>query len=70
MMLSNASFGWVTGNPTILKSISLTLRISQFIFVIGSVASGKSTLMKALLGEISPLEGSIHSGFPDVVYVS
>ena len=36
----------------ILKSASFTLHNGEFVYVIGKVGSGKSSLLKALYGEI------------------
>ncbi|KAK0711601.1 ATPase-like protein [Lasiosphaeris hirsuta] len=48
--ISGASFGWEAEKPN-LRDIDLTIRTSRLTMVVGPVASGKSTLCKALLGE-------------------
>ncbi|KAB5515468.1 P-loop containing nucleoside triphosphate hydrolase protein [Coniochaeta sp. 2T2.1] len=70
LVMSHASFGWAHGKPGVLKDVCLSVLKSQFTLIIGNVGAGKSTLMKAMLGEIRPLEGSIRSGIRDVAYVS
>lgn len=70
MVISNASFGWAGMKDPILKDISLNIQKSQFTFIIGHVGSGKSTLMKAMLGETQPVAGSIHTGARDAAFVS
>lgn len=70
MVISNASFGWACTEPPVLKDISLTVYKSQFTFIIGLVGSGKSTLMKAMLGETQPLEGSVHTRACGTAFVS
>ncbi|KAK6217677.1 RAS2 protein [Pestalotiopsis sp. IQ-011] len=70
MMVSDASFGWSFTEPPILKDISCTVRSQHFTFVIGNVGSGKSTLMKALLGEIRQIKGSIYTGLREVALAS
>ncbi|KAF7515463.1 hypothetical protein G7054_g14560 [Neopestalotiopsis clavispora] len=70
MVVANASFGWSTSEPAILKDISCTIRAQQLTFIIGNVGSGKSTLMKALLGEIRPAKGSIYTASRDVALAS
>ncbi|ETS82191.1 hypothetical protein PFICI_07193 [Pestalotiopsis fici W106-1] len=70
MMLSNASFGWSASEAPTLKDLSCTIPAQQLTFIIGNVGSGKSTLMKALLGEIRPIKGSIHTVSRDVALAS
>ena len=41
----------------ILKSASFTLHNGEFVYVIGKVGSGKSSLLKALYGEIPVCKG-------------
>ncbi|KAL2015583.1 hypothetical protein VTK56DRAFT_5216 [Thermocarpiscus australiensis] len=70
MAISNASFGWMSGEPPILSNISCTIRKSQFTFIIGNVGSGKSTLMKAMLGEIKPSKGFVCTAARKIAFVS
>ncbi|KAI1836441.1 hypothetical protein DTO006G1_2650 [Penicillium roqueforti] len=57
--ISGANFGWVPGKPDILNDITVGIR--RFTFVVGPVGSGKSTLMRAILGEVPLQAGSIHA---------
>ena len=41
----------------VLQNASLTIQNGEFVYVIGKVGSGKSSLLKALYGEIPVLEG-------------
>ena len=59
--ISKASFGWGTDKPT-LKDIDLEIPLSRLTMIVGPVASGKSTLCKALLGESPSSEGSVVMG--------
>lgn len=59
--ISGGSFGWETGKPA-LKNIDLEILPSRLTIVVGPVASGKSTLCKALLGESPVSDGSILIG--------
>ncbi|KAH8662384.1 ABC multidrug transporter [Xylariales sp. PMI_506] len=51
-------FGWNASTP-VLKNINFTLAQSSFMFITGPVAAGKSTLCKALLGEVPHSKGHI-----------
>jgi ABC-type multidrug transport system fused ATPase/permease subunit len=55
---SNGTFGWKAGQ-TVLTDISISLPISHLTFVIGPVASGKSTICKAILGDIPIAAGEV-----------
>lgn len=56
--LLNVSFGWAQDRP-VLKNANVTIEASQFTVVVGSVASGKSTFCKGLLGEVEFSEGVV-----------
>lgn len=71
IVVKMGSFGWEADKFT-LKEINLTIPRSSLTIVIGPVGSGKSTLCKALLGEIPFSRGSVdlstrfpHVGFCD-----
>lgn len=67
--LEHASLGW-TEDRRQLKHLNLDLPRSSLTIVTGPVASGKSTLCKALLGEVPFIEGTItfHQGLPRIGY--
>jgi ABC-type multidrug transport system fused ATPase/permease subunit len=69
MAISGASFGWVPGKPDILNDITVNIRRSCFTFVVGPVGSGKSTLMRAILGEVPLRAGSIHADPGNIAFV-
>jgi ATP-binding cassette subfamily C (CFTR/MRP) protein 1 len=69
VVISNASFGWADGQAPVLQDISVSIRKTKTTFIIGNVGCGKSTLMKAMLGEIQPSKGSVYSGIRNVAYV-
>jgi zinc transport system ATP-binding protein len=55
--IDNVSFNY--GLVSVLENISLKIHEDEFIGIIGPNASGKSTLLKLILGLIKPDEGSI-----------
>ncbi|KAG5781567.1 hypothetical protein H9Q73_004760 [Fusarium xylarioides] len=69
MLVSDASFGWTKAEAPVLNNISFPVRKSHFTFVIGSVGSGKSTLMKALLGELQPSKGFVYTDAQRIAFV-
>ncbi|GKZ96816.1 hypothetical protein AnigIFM59636_011334 [Aspergillus niger] len=69
--IKNGWFGW-EANKFVLRDVSTRLLRSSLTIVVGPVGSGKSTLCKALLGEIPFSEGNVlisnmaaHVGFCD-----
>ncbi len=59
IVIRNGAFGWFRDEPPVLQSIDITFKTSQLTMVVGPVASGKSTLLKAILGEVPVLSGSV-----------
>ncbi|CEJ91550.1 hypothetical protein VHEMI07252 [[Torrubiella] hemipterigena] len=51
MIVSNGAFGWVEDAP-LLRNVNLVIPKGKLTIISGPVGSGKSTLCKALLGEI------------------
>lgn len=69
LSVQDGYFAWKAGH-TVLSDINITLRSSQLTFVTGPVASGKSSLCKALLGDIPVAVGEvkIHSSLSSVAF--
>jgi ABC-type bacteriocin/lantibiotic exporter with double-glycine peptidase domain len=57
--VSHLTFGYVEGAPPVLNDVSLTIEPGQMVAFVGSSGCGKSTMMKLLLGFLSPSMGSI-----------
>jgi ABC-type Mn2+/Zn2+ transport system ATPase subunit len=49
------------GGPPVLEDVTFTLRAGERIGVLGPNGGGKSTLFRALLGELRPVRGRIRS---------
>lgn len=58
LSVQDGYFAWKEGH-VILNDINIDLRTSQLTFVTGPVASGKSSLCKAILGDIPVATGNI-----------
>ncbi|CRL21608.1 Cyclic peptide transporter [Penicillium camemberti] len=67
LVIKSGNFGW-EADKFVLRDISTRVPKSSLTIVVGPVGSGKTTLCKALLGEIPFSEGSVvlGTGFPHV----
>lgn len=68
IQLHQADFGWDRHLATVLSNISLRCTESSLTIIIGAVGSGKSVLLKAILGEIPCLKGFIHTQVSEVAF--
>jgi ATP-binding cassette, subfamily B, bacterial CvaB/MchF/RaxB len=57
--IQNVSFRYGSTDPMVLNNVVLDINSGDFITIIGPTGSGKSTLMKLLLGLQLPTEGTI-----------
>ena len=71
ILVKNGSFIWnvQTDNEPVLKKIHLKVKRRQLIAVVGTAASGKSSLLSALLGEMHRIKGEVAIN-GSVAYVS
>lgn len=60
ILIDSGAFGWNKDEPPILQDINLSILRSQFTILVGPVASGKTTLLKAILGETPSSKGFVH----------
>ena len=60
LVIKNGNFGWEAGK-FVLRNVNTRVSKSSLTIVVGPVGSGKSTLCKALLGEIPFNKGSVVS---------
>jgi ABC-type multidrug transport system fused ATPase/permease subunit len=58
--LTDAVLGYTDQKP-VLSNINKTIMLSTFTIITGPVGTGKSTFLRALLGEVDVLRGSIQS---------
>lgn len=56
--VTNADIGWDADKPPQLRGVSFSVPKHKFTMIVGPVGCGKTTLLHAFLGEISPLSGS------------
>nr|XP_034174731.1 multidrug resistance-associated protein 1 isoform X3 [Osmia lignaria] len=71
LLIENGTFAWDPENiekPT-LRNINLQVEQGQLIAVVGTVGSGKSSLISALLGEMEKISGRVNTK-GSIAYVS
>ncbi len=67
--MSDVSFRYNSDSPYIVKDLSFKVRAGEYVGIVGKSGSGKSTIMRLLLGFEKPERGSIFYGSYDVTKV-
>ena len=57
--LHDVTFRYFDDGPAILDNMNLSIRPGEYVAIVGKTGCGKSTLMKLLLGFLTPQQGSI-----------
>ncbi|KAF2028411.1 P-loop containing nucleoside triphosphate hydrolase protein [Setomelanomma holmii] len=70
IVAENASCGWDRQKLPTLMNLNFKIKEGTVTMVVGPVSSGKSTLLKALLGETPAAKGLQRSFFTEVAYCS
>lgn len=68
IIVRNGTFGWNTSENPVLQDLNLTIKASRLTMIIGPVASGKSTLLKALLGETPSSQGFVYISQKEIAF--
>lgn len=68
IVLDNVSKSYSTGAPA-LNGVSIKIERGEFVFVVGDSGSGKSTMIKLLLRELTPTSGGVWVNGEDVVHL-
>ncbi|KAF2500059.1 hypothetical protein BU16DRAFT_578086 [Lophium mytilinum] len=64
----NASCGWDLAKPPSLRGLNFAIKEGSLNMIVGPVSSGKSTLLKALLGEMPTAQGFYRSFSNEIAY--
>ncbi|KAF3102920.1 hypothetical protein TWF706_005048 [Orbilia oligospora] len=64
----DASFGWKKDDTPVINNINFSVDAGNLVMVCGPVASGKSTLLKSLLGETLGLKGFVQVATNSIGY--
>jgi len=57
--ITNGKFTWAEDDCSTLENINVSILKGQLVAVVGTVGSGKSSLLSAILGEIKRVEGKL-----------
>ena len=70
MSIQNGSFAWSDKQTTpTLSNINMTIPRGKLVAVVGQVGSGKSSLMSAILGQMTKIEGRVET-VDSIAYVA
>jgi ATP-binding cassette, subfamily C (CFTR/MRP), member 1 len=69
IVIKTGHFGWSETNPTVINDVTMQiLQNAQLTIVVGSVGCGKSTFLKALLGETSTFNGLVYVKYLEIAF--
>ncbi|CAF1403391.1 unnamed protein product [Rotaria sordida] len=69
IVLRNASLSWNDSN-TCLSSLNINIEPGTFVGIVGPVAAGKSSLLKAILGELNLIDGELEVNTSSLSYAA
>ncbi|XP_067009700.2 multidrug resistance-associated protein 1 isoform X3 [Anabrus simplex] len=61
LVMENGTFSWGPDESPVLKNINLQIKSGSLVAVVGTVGSGKSSLISAFLGEMDKLTGRVNT---------
>lgn len=65
LSLQGVSFRYAPNEPMVLDDVSLQIKAGDFIAIVGPSGGGKTTLLKVMLGLLSPTQGDVRiEGLP------
>lgn len=67
--VKNLSLAWSTQSPPVVTNVSFSILPATLTMVIGPIGSGKSSLLKGLLGEIPATKGNVYISHAEVAFV-
>lgn len=70
LRFSNVELVFSPQNFTILKNLNFQIKSKEFVIILGSNGSGKSSLLKIISGDYSPSQGTINNTSQRIAYLS
>jgi ATP-binding cassette subfamily C (CFTR/MRP) protein 1 len=68
LIIRNGAFGWSNTEEPVLRNIDLNISKGQLVAIVGPVGVGKSTLLKAILGETPRHQGEVQVAKADIAW--
>ncbi|KAG9238182.1 ABC multidrug transporter [Amylocarpus encephaloides] len=68
IVFRKASFSWNDLSTPALADLNLKIKSNQLTMIVGPVASGKSTMLKAILGELKATDGTVAVSSKEIAY--
>ena len=66
LAVEGLAFRYGDGEPWVLRDLSLTIEPGECVAIVGESGCGKTTLLKLLLGLLTPTEGTVRVGGQDL----
>ena len=67
--IKNLTFSYTSSPPYLIEDLSMVIPRGQFVSIIGENGSAKSTLVKLIVGLLTPLKGKITMSEKNMAYV-
>ena len=67
--IDNLSFAYNKNNPPLLKDVNLDIPKGVYLSIVGENGSCKTTLIKLILGLLTPISGSITVDTDNIAYI-
>ena len=68
VVIKSGAFGYDTSKEPNLKNVNAEIPFGKFTILVGAVGSGKSTVLKAILGEVNIMDGSVYVSSAEIAY--
>jgi len=59
-VIKNGTFSW-TDESTTLKDVNFSVKTGELVAVVGTIGSGKTSLLCALLGDLKKQKGTVNT---------
>jgi ATP-binding cassette, subfamily C (CFTR/MRP), member 1 len=66
--VKDGDFGWKTNDKPILSGINVEVPAGKLTMIVGPVGCGKTTLLKAFLGELNIMRGSVQISSSEIAF--